>query len=168
MAAGCASRVGAAHAVCFGSEGKTSKPNPEEWNHFTQPANHQGIATAPDEKHWTSAQWKERKTIEKMGCWVVEDAGDMRPETAQVTGSKWVLKLKFRDGLYDKHRVRLVALGYQQLKGRDFFETFAPACNQVSVRLILALTAMPGWGALDLDAEAAFVSSMIGRRRKCT
>ena len=51
-----------------------------------------------------------------MGCWVVEDAGDM-PETAQVIGSKWVLKLKFRDGVYDKHRARLVALGYQQLKG---------------------------------------------------
>jgi len=96
-----------------------------------------------------------------MGCWEVKDIADM-PEGAEIIGSKWVLKLKFRDGVYDKHRARLVALGYQQLKGRDFFETFAPACNQVSVRLILALTSMPGWEALDLDAEAAFVSSMLG------
>ncbi len=34
--------------------------------------------------------------------------------------------------------------------------------HHVSIRLILALTAMPGWHALDLDAEAAFVSSVLG------
>ena len=88
------------------------------------------------------------------------------PEGAEAIGCKWVFKLKFRDGEYDKHRARLVALGYQQLKGRDFFDTFAPACNQTSIRLILGFTSMPGWGALDLDAEAAFVSSELGEDEK--
>ena len=101
--------------------------------------------------------------MEKMGCWEVLDIEKM-PHGAATIGCKWVLKLKFRDGVYDKHRARLVALGYQQVKGRDFFETFAPACNHVSIRLILALTSMPGWGALDLDAEAAFVSSKLHSR----
>ena len=99
--------------------------------------------------------------MEKMGCWDVLDIERM-PDGCVPIGCKWVLKLKFRDGVYDKHRARLVALGYMQEKGRDFYETFSPTCNHVSIRLILALTAMPGWQALDLDAEAAFVSSVLG------
>ena len=91
--------------------------------------------------------------MEKMGCWEVLDIEKM-PEGAETIGCKWVLKLKFRDGVYDEHREPLGALGYQQVKDRDFFETFAPACNHYSIR--------PGWGALDLDAEAAFVSSKLG------
>ena len=77
------------------------------------------------------------------------------PDGCVPIGCNWVLKLKFRDGVY---KARLVALGYMQEKGRDFYETFSPTCNHVSIRLILALTAMPAWQALDLDAEAAFVS----------
>ena len=99
--------------------------------------------------------------MEKMGCWDVLDIERM-PDGCVPIGCKWVLKLKFRDGVYDKHKARLVALGYMQEKGRDFYETFSPTCNHVSIRLILALTAMPGWQALDLDAEAAFVSSVLG------
>jgi hypothetical protein len=152
-----------AHAVCYASEGKPtpSEPAPDDMCQFTQPASHRAIDSAPDKDHWVAAEWKEIKTMERMGCWEVLDIEKM-PDGAATIGCKWVLKLKFRDGVYDKHRARLVALGYQQVKGRDFFETFAPACNHVSIRLILALTSMPGWGALDLDAEAAFVSSKLG------
>jgi hypothetical protein len=153
--------AGAAHAVCFGSEGKPERPAPEDWCHFTQPTTHRGIANAPDKEYWHKAQWKEILTMEKMGCWEVMSIKEL-PDGAETIGCKWVLKLKFRDGEYDKHRARIVALGYQQQKGRDFFDTFSPTCNHVSIRLILALTSMPGWGALDLDAEAAFVSSNLG------
>jgi len=82
------------------------------------------------------------------------------PDGCIPIGRKWVYKLKFRAGVYERHKVRLVAIGYMQVKGRDFFESFSPTCNHVSIRLILALTAMPGWHALDLDAESAFVSNM--------
>ena len=100
--------------------------------------------------------------MEKMGCWEVLDIEEM-PDGAATIGCKWVLKLKFRDGMHDKHRTRLVELGYQQVKGRDFFETFAPACNHVSIRLMFALTSMPVWDVLDLDAKASFVSSKLGK-----
>jgi hypothetical protein len=41
--------------------------------------------------------------MEKMGCWEVLDIEKMS-EGADTIGCKWVLKLKFRDGVYDKHR----------------------------------------------------------------
>ena len=151
----------AAHAVCYEQQGKPIKPVPHEYCKFSQPSDHRSIDKAPDKDHWIQAEWKEIKTMEKMGCWDVLDIERM-PDGCVPIGCKWVLKLKFRDGEYDKHRARLVALGYMQEKGRDFYETFSPTCNHVSIRLILALTAMPGWQALDLDAEAAFVSSVLG------
>jgi len=44
-------------------------------------------------------------------------------------------------------------------KGRDYFESFSPTCSHSTIRLVLALTAVPGWYSLDLDAVCAFISS---------
>jgi hypothetical protein len=156
----------AAFAVCYAQEGKPTKPIhrqilPTPQQKFSQPAQFKDVEKAPDMEFWVQAMEHEIRTLEKMGCWEVLDKRELPPGASPI-GCKWVYKLKFRDGIYDKHRARLVALGYQQSKGRDFFETFSPTCNQVSVRLILALTAMPGWSAMDLDAEAAFISSLLG------
>jgi len=114
---------------------------------------------------------KEIEVLEKMGCWEVIEITDMPDGCVPITvlqvpiGCKWVYKSKFRAGeyyyKYERHKARLVALGYMQVKGRDFFESFSPTCNHVSIRLILALTAMPGWQAVDLDAESAFVSNAL-------
>ena len=83
---------------------------PHEYCKFSQPSDHRGIDKAPDKDHWIQAEWKEIKTMEKMGCWEVLDIERM-PDGCVPIGCKWVLKLKFRDGVYDKHRARLVALG---------------------------------------------------------
>ena len=70
-----------------------------------------------------------------------------------------MFKLKYRDGAYERHRARLVAMGYQQEKGRDYFESFSPTCSHPTIRLVLALISVPGWHSLDLDAVCAFISS---------
>ena len=53
-----------------------------------------------------------------MKCWEVVNISDM-PKGANLIGCKWTYKLKFRNGVYDKHRARIVALGYQQRKNVD-------------------------------------------------
>jgi len=50
-------------------------------------------------------------------------------------------------------------MGYQQEKGRDYFESLSPTCSHSTICLVLALTAVPGWYSLDLDAVCAFISS---------
>jgi len=42
---------------------------------------------------------------------------------------------------------------------RDYFESFLPTCSHSTIRLVLALTAVPGWYSFDLDAVCAFISS---------
>jgi hypothetical protein len=147
-----------AHAKCFLAEDKPA--HRLDHSQFSQPTDFRSVSSAPDEEHWVLAMDKEIGVLEKMGCWEVIDIAEM-PDGCVPIGCKWVYKLKFRAGVYERHKARLVALGYMQVKGRDFFESFSPTCNHVSIRLILALTAMPGWHALDLDAESAFVSNTL-------
>lgn len=54
------------------------------------------------------------------------------------TGTKWVYKNKSSEsGTMTKNKARLVALGYTQIKGVDFDETFAPVACRESIRLPL-------------------------------
>jgi hypothetical protein len=74
---------------------------------------------------------------------------------------KWVLKLKFAYGVYEKHKARIVARGFEQRNGVDYFQSFSPTASQVSFRLVLALTASPGFLSVDLDATSAFTSAPL-------
>ena len=58
------------------------------------------------------AMIKEIKELEKMGCWKIIKLTSL-PPGAKLINCRWVYKLKFRDGLYERHRARPVAMGYQ-------------------------------------------------------
>jgi len=57
---------------------------------------------------------------ESMDCWEVNPLSDL-PCQSFVIGNKWVFKLKYRDNVFEKRKSRLVAVDYQQEKGRDLF-----------------------------------------------
>ena len=60
-----------------------------------------------------------------------------------------------------RHKARIVALGYQQRKDVDYFASFSPTASYVTIRLVLALTALPRWYGVDLDATGAFISAPL-------
>ena len=69
-----------------------------------------------------------------------------------------MLKLKYKNGEFEKHKARIVALGYQQRQNIDFVATFSSTASYVTIRLVLALTALPNWFSVDLHATGAFIS----------
>jgi hypothetical protein len=77
-----------------------------------------------------------------MGCWEVVDI-DTLPQGANLIGVKWVFMIKYKNCEYERHKARIVALGYQHRKNVDFFASFSPTASYVTIRLVLALTALP-------------------------
>jgi hypothetical protein len=92
-----------------------------------------------------------------MDCWELMNISDL-PSNANLIVCKWVYKVKFRENVYDEHRVRIVALDYQQRQGVDYFQSFRPTESQIWVRLVMALTNIPGFCSIDMDTTCVFIS----------
>jgi hypothetical protein len=115
----------------------------------------------PDFRIWLEATRKEYDLLDKtMRCWEVVDI-DILPEDANLIGVKWVFKIKYKNGEYEHHNARIVALGYQQRKDVDLFASFSPTASYFTIRLVLALTTLPHWYGVDLDATGAFISAPL-------
>ncbi len=54
-----------------------------------------------------------------------------------------------------------MAKGYVQDKGLHYNESFSPTISQVTLRIIMALTSVPGFSSWDSDATSAFVSAVL-------
>jgi hypothetical protein len=44
---------------------------------------------------------------------------DTLPQDANLIAVKWVFKIKYKNGENERHKARIVALGYQQRKNVD-------------------------------------------------
>jgi hypothetical protein len=60
-------------------------------------------------------------------------------------GCKWVFKKKLRsDGTIDKYKTMLMAKGYTQKEGEDFFDTYSSVARLTTIRVLLSLAASHG------------------------
>ena len=87
---------------------------------------------------------------------------DWLPPGAKTLSSRLVLKVKYHaDGSYDKHKARLTIRGCFQVAGRDYDETFAPAANVTTGRILDAIAVLRGWKLWQADISNAFCQAMI-------
>jgi hypothetical protein len=73
-------------------------------------------------------------------------------------GCKWVFKKKLRlDGTIDKYKAMLVAKGYTQKEGKDFFDTYSPVARLTIIRVLLSLATSHGLLIHQMDVKIAFL-----------
>jgi hypothetical protein len=124
---------------------------------YTESLKYQDTFNAPDPVLWKAVLDLEYHTLEKMGWWRVVKISIL-PPSVKLISCKWLLKLKYTNGVYEKHKVRIVARGFEQCKGVDYFQNFSPTASQVSLCLVLTLTVSPDFLSVDLDTTSAFTS----------
>ena len=106
---------------------------------------------------------REMKTLEDAGTWETVP----RPTGRNIVGSKWVFRIKRKaDGSVDKYKARLVARGFTQIYGTDYFETYSPVAKLTSFRAILALAARQDWDINSFDFNGAYLNGELGENEE--
>ena len=81
-----------------------------------------------------------------------------RQKNTNIVRSLWLHKHKYdANGVFKKHKSRLVANGKSQEEGVDFSETFSPVVKLATIRSVLHVALANHWQINQLDVQNAFL-----------
>ena len=90
----------------------------------------------PDSTSFMVAMEKEIQTLIQMQAFIVVD----EEPWMNVVSSVWAFRRKrFPDGSIRKLKARICARGFEQIEGVDYFETFAPVVQWMTIRVCLIM-----------------------------
>ena len=101
-----------------------------------EPETYKQAISSREKENWLQAMQEELKSLSDTNTWTLVE----RPKDKNVTPGKRVYKLKTKgNGSLEKYKARYVAKSFEQIKGTDYSETFAPTSKPEIFRLILSL-----------------------------
>jgi len=114
--------------------------------------------SSPDADYWKEAVRSEMDSIISNGIWEVGE----RLYGCKPVVCKWVFKKKLRpDGTIEKDKARLVAQGYTQKEGEDFFDTYSPVARLTAIQVFLSLAGSYGLLIHQMDVKTAFLNGEL-------
>ncbi|KAJ0412135.1 hypothetical protein ATCC90586_004055 [Pythium insidiosum] len=122
------------------------------------PTSYSEAMASPDAKQWKEAIRSEIRSHVQNHTW------DMvrRPHGVKVIGSKWVFARKYDEhGNVVRHKARLVAQGFLQTQGRDYFDTYSPVASMNTIRAFLAVCCSRRLLVRQFDIETAFLNGEL-------
>ena len=126
--------------------------DPSDQKYFSK---HGGILTGSKRKWHDGIKLEFNKMI-SMGVWRKVGSTSI-PSGRRLVGGCWVFKMK-RNGDY---HVRLVAKGFSQIPCFDFTDSFSPAVNDVTLRVVLTQILINKWDAKIVDIDNAFLNGEL-------
>lgn len=110
----------------------------------------------PDVDEFRTAMDKEIEDHEKRNHWTLMLRSQM-PEGMKTIRSVWSFKRKrYPDGRILKHKARLCAHGGMQTWGENYWETYAPVVNWMSIRTLMVLSLLHDLETRSIDFVLAF------------
>lgn len=109
----------------------------------------------PEWPRWEEAMEEELNALEVHGTWRLEKP----PPGANVVSCRWVFHAKKdASGNVYRYRARLVARGFSQIPGVDFFDMYAPVAKTASIRIALAFAARHDFEVHQVDVKSAYLN----------
>jgi hypothetical protein len=122
---------------------------------------HQAMA-APDKQEFKNAMVKEVNSHSDNVNWIVMDREDV-PDGHKVLPAIWAMRRK-RDiesrSVY-KWKARLNIHGGKQIKGLNYWDTYAPVASWAAIRVVLAIAALKKWKTKQMDFVLAFPQAPV-------
>ena len=104
-------------------------------------------------REWKAAIQDEDDSLMKNGAWELVEL----PPGKNLVTCKWVFKAKHdANGNIVRLKARLVARGFSQAYGIDYFDTFAPVAKLTTYRTIFALAALEKWEIHGMDVITTY------------
>ncbi|GJP38931.1 hypothetical protein CLOM_g23340 [Closterium sp. NIES-68] len=128
------------------------------WAPIPEPKTREEALNGPNEEKWKASEDEEFGSLIENETW---DLCDLPPGKKAIT-SKMIYRHKYGpEGELTRYKSRLVARGFQQTKGKDYDEVFAPVGKGTTVRVLLAIAALLGWKIRQMDIVTAFLNGII-------
>lgn len=99
----------------------------------------------------------------KAGTWEIVS----QPLDHNMIGSKWVLWIKKKaGGIINKYKAYLVARGFTQVEGVDYFVIFGPVAKLAALCIILVITAYNNWEIQVFNFYSTFLNEEFNNNKK--
>lgn len=96
-------------------------------------------------------------TLEKNNTWTAVN----KPDKVPIIDCKWVYKVKRDQNDKVKFKARLVARGFTQSYGENYWETYAPVVKNSTVRLLMAIAVENNYEIGQIDVRSAYTNSVL-------
>jgi hypothetical protein len=123
------------------------------------------VAEAQASEHaaegWRAAMDEEIGNLNHFGCFEKVPRSEALKH-GRLVKSKWVFKVKYNDdNTVQRFRARLVAKGFTQVPGSDFYETYSPVFSYMSLRIIFAIAAEKDLRLDQWDLKNSFIQQRL-------
>ena len=120
---------------------------------YNEPESFKDAINSSESSFWVEAMQHEYDTIIKNNTWELCKL----PFGRTPVTNKWVYKRKMSIDGKTKYKARLVARGFSQQAGIDYFETYSPVVRFTSLRLLIAYSVQNDLEIFHLDVDSAFL-----------